>query len=51
MKKVLVIYLLLVCTFPLLAQKLYQVNEVSEITHKNKQSIDGLVKEVGKFKL
>ena len=27
------------------------VNEVSEITHKNKQSIDGLVKEVGKFKL
>ena len=27
------------------------VEEVSDITHKNKQSIDGLVKEVGKFKL
>ena len=31
MKKVLAICLLLVCTFPLLAQKIYQVNEVSEI--------------------
>ena len=27
------------------------VEEVSDITHKNKQSIEGLVKEVGKFKL
>ena len=27
------------------------VEEVSDITHKNKQSIDGLVKEVGKFKV